>query len=134
MKVFADTNFLISAFVSRGLSHDIFKLVIAKHELILGEFVLNEFCEKMESKIKVPPSEIEEFVSFLRSFQVVPIPPSGSTIRLRDEDDEWVLSSALAAKADVLITGDKDLLDVASEINQILILSPRGFWEYLVNV
>jgi len=131
MKVFADTNFLISAFVSRGLSYDIFKLIIAKHELILGEFVLNEFCEKMESKIKIPPSEINEYVSFLRSFQIVPIIQPASGIRLRDKDDEWVLSSAVAANADILITGDKDLLDVAYEIHDILILSPRGFWEYL---
>jgi predicted nucleic acid-binding protein len=35
---------------------------------------------------------------------------------------------ALATKADVLVTGDKDLLDVAHEVMGITITDPRGFW------
>ena len=39
-----------------------------------------------------------------------------------------MLSSALAAKADVLVTGDKDLLDVAEQVSGLTITDPRGFW------
>ena len=39
-----------------------------------------------------------------------------------------VLSPALAAKAKVLVTGDKDLLDVASQVTDLVITDPRGFW------
>ena len=39
-----------------------------------------------------------------------------------------VLVPALAAKADVFITGDKDLLDVAKEVSGLTITDPRGFW------
>jgi predicted nucleic acid-binding protein len=39
-----------------------------------------------------------------------------------------VLALALAAKADVLITGDKDLLDVAEQVSDLTITDPRGFW------
>lgn len=133
MKVFADTNFLISAFVARGLSHDIFKLVLAKHELIIGEFVLNEFCEKMELKFKIPKSQIIEYEQFLKSFKIQPTPDSKPTFNLRDEDDGWVLAEALNAKTDILITGDKDLLDFVDQVGEILIFSPREFWEYLTN-
>lgn len=39
-----------------------------------------------------------------------------------------VLASALAAKADVLITGDKDLLEISDRVSDLLITDPRGFW------
>ena len=39
-----------------------------------------------------------------------------------------VLAPALAAKADVFVTGDKDLLDVANEVSGVTITDPRGFW------
>jgi len=47
---------------------------------------------------------------------------------VRDEDDQWVLASALDAKADVLVTGDKDILDVTEEASGLTITDPRGFW------
>jgi predicted nucleic acid-binding protein len=31
----------------------------------------------------------------------------------RDADDDWILATALAGKADALVTGDKDLLVLA---------------------
>ena len=39
-----------------------------------------------------------------------------------------VLALALAAKADVFITGDKDLLDVEDEVSGLTVTDPRGFW------
>jgi len=41
---------------------------------------------------------------------------------------QQVRAPALAAKADVLTTGDKDLLDVANEVSGLTITDPRGFW------
>jgi predicted nucleic acid-binding protein len=38
-----------------------------------------------------------------------------------------VLALALAAKTDVLVTGDKDLLDVADQVSDLTITDPRGF-------
>lgn len=37
-------------------------------------------------------------------------------------------ASAIAGRADVLVTGDPDLLDVASRA-PLRIMDPRGFWE-----
>ena len=65
--------------------------------------------------------EIQNVPVFSASISPSPIP-------VRDEDDQWVLASALAAKADVLVTGDKDLLDVAHEVSGLTITDPRGFW------
>ncbi|WP_421891722.1 putative toxin-antitoxin system toxin component, PIN family [Marinoscillum sp.] len=130
MKVFGDTNFLISAFATRGLSTDVLSLVITRHELIISEFVLQELSEKLRTKLKLPQGDIRDIELFLRTFTVIN-PSEKSTYHLRDPDDEWVLAAALEAKSDVLITGDKDLLDENDSITELEILTPRGFWELL---
>lgn len=70
-------------------------------------------------------------ISFLRKFHVEPIPDTSSEEFVRDQDDRWVLESALRANADLLVTGDKDLLEISDKINQLKIISPRGFWEMI---
>jgi predicted nucleic acid-binding protein len=50
-------------------------------------------------------------------------------IVLGSADDDWILSTAAAAEADCLVTGDADLLDLG-EHQGIPILSPGSFWEF----
>ncbi len=129
MKVFADTNFLVSAFASRGLSADIFQLILAEHQLMTGEFILVEFKRVMLEKLKVPDPIADEAEELIRLYHVEPLPDTPSVIPVRDEDDRWVLASALQAEAEVLITGDKDLLEIAEQVPQLKIVTPRQFWE-----
>ncbi|MGH8002515.1 MAG: putative toxin-antitoxin system toxin component, PIN family [Brasilonema sp.] len=46
--------------------------------------------------------------------------------QLRDSKDNKILAVAVAASAEVIITGDLDLL-VLTEFNQIPILTPQDF-------
>jgi len=101
---------------------------MAKHELILAEVVLIETERVLAKKFKVPEETILEILALLKSFHVVPKPEQAVGINIRDKDDVWVLTSALAGNADVLITGDQDLLSLA-EIPDIIITDPRGFWD-----
>jgi len=39
VKVFLDTNILVSGVATRGLCADVIRLVLAEHELITGEVV-----------------------------------------------------------------------------------------------
>ena len=43
--------------------------------------------------------------------------------------DEFRL--VIAGGAEVLVTGDRDLLDVAMQLPELKVLSPRQFWEDL---
>tara|TARA_R110002124_G_scaffold286171_3_gene466223 strand:+ start:1541 stop:1942 length:402 start_codon:yes stop_codon:yes gene_type:complete len=129
MKVFVDTNVLVSAIASRGLSADVFQLILTEHDLITGEFVLNEFRRVLITKIKVPEEIVNEAEQLLRRYQIEPIPENPSQIKVRDEDDRWVLESAMQAEADVLITGDKDLLVISDQLVKPKIITPRQFWE-----
>ena len=128
MKVFLDTNVLVSGFATRGLCADVIRLVLAEHQVITADVVLNELKRVLKHKIHLPGEQIQEILTFLESQIVQPKPISPSSIPVRDEDDQWVLASALAAKVDVFVTGDKDLLDVADEVRGLTITDPRGFW------
>ncbi len=127
MKVFFDTNVLISAFTTRGLSADLFRLVEAEHELLTGEVNLTEFRRVLRERFRVPPAEIALVEDQLRAHTIVARPAAHSDLPLRDADDAWVLASALAGGAEFLVTGDKDVLNVA-ERAPLPIGDPRGCW------
>ncbi len=131
MKIFADTNVLVSAFTARGLCAELLEVILADHLLMTGEIVLQELHRVLVEKLKVPESKASEVLQFLRKHHIEPIPDEPTGIEIRDEDDRWVLESAIRAKADILVTGDKDLLDISPKVTQLKIISPRGFWELL---
>ena len=130
MRVFLDTNVLVSAFGTRGLCADLFRSVIAEHELVLGEVVLEEFRRVLRTRFHMPVEHVRQVESYLRSYEVVPKPAAPDPIRVRDEADRWVLASAHNAEADVLVTSDEDLLSVAAHA-RVRIVTPREFWEQL---
>ncbi|CAN5210116.1 putative toxin-antitoxin system toxin component, PIN family [soil metagenome] len=129
MKIFVDTNVLVSAFTARGLCADLLEVILSDHQLMTGEFVLQELDRVLAIKLKVPKRKVYDVLQFLRNHHVEPVPDKPSEIKVRDEDDRWVLESALRAKADILVTGDKDLLAISKNVSQLKIISPRGFWE-----
>jgi putative PIN family toxin of toxin-antitoxin system len=128
VRVFLDTNVLVSAFATRGLSADVFRLVLSEHTLITGDVVLRELARVLRNRIKLPRARVDEIVAFPREHEVVPKPEAPSEVAIRDEDDRWVLASAVSGASDVLVTGDRDLLDVATKA-PLTILDPRGFWD-----
>jgi putative PIN family toxin of toxin-antitoxin system len=129
MRVFLDANVLVSGFATRGLSADVVRVLLAEHTLLTGEVILEETCRVLTQKFGVPDEKADEIEQLLRHHHVEPIPDSKPPVEVRDPDDAPVLASAIAAEADVLITGDRDLLDVADQLDALRIVTPRTFWE-----
>lgn len=129
MRVFLDTNVLVSGFATRGLSADVVRHLMAEHELAVGEVVLEETRRVLIQTFGVPPENADEIERLLRRHHVEPVPDADPPVEVRDTDDEAVLASAIAAKAEILITGDSDLLDVAGKTDALRIMTPRAFWE-----
>jgi putative PIN family toxin of toxin-antitoxin system len=127
VRVFLDTNVLVSAFATRGLCADLFRHILTEHDLITGEVVIIELRRVLRDRIKVPAPVVTAIEQLLRDQIVVPKPSELHPLPIRDPDDRWVLASAVAGKADVIGTGDSDLLEVASQ-SPIPIVDPRGFW------
>ena len=127
MRVFLDTNVLVSAFATRGLCADVLRHVISEHELLVGEFVLDELLPVLRKRIHLPDKAVDGIESFLRGYEVIPKPKHPSDVKIRDPDDAWILASAIAGKADVLVSGDPDL-QVLGKRSPVSVMSPREYW------
>ena len=128
MKVFLDTNVLVSAFTTRGLSADVVRLILTEHELLTGEVNLAELERVLHKRMGVPSAQVGLVLQLLRDQTIIPRPKRLPDITVRDPDDAWVLASALAGGAEVLVTGDQDLLVLHGKVS-LPVLSPRGSWE-----
>ena len=130
MRVCLDTNVLVAAFATRGLSADVLRTVLAEHELVIGEVIRTELRRTLATKLKLPADRIDAVEAVLSTVPIIPKPAEPSALAIRDPADRWILATAIAGAADVLVTGDRDLLVVAAG-SPIPILEPRAFWELL---
>lgn len=130
MRVFLDTNVLVSAVGTRGLCADLLRVIVAEHDLVIGEVVLQELRRVLKVKFRVPDERITEVVELFRAYELVPRPDAPDPVTVRDAADRWILASARAANVDVLITGDADLLQRSADL-PFRLLSPREFWSEL---
>jgi putative PIN family toxin of toxin-antitoxin system len=130
VKVFLDTNVLVSAFATRGLSVDLFELVLMEHELLTGRRVLQELARVLRVKLKLPPSRCAEIEDLLESEAATVVAGAAPADTAADEDDRRVLGEALAGHADVFVTGDAALLALTA-VDTMRVLSPRQLWEAL---
>ncbi|MGD0734670.1 MAG: putative toxin-antitoxin system toxin component, PIN family [Terracidiphilus sp.] len=97
-------------------------------DVVLSRYILEEMVRVLPRlpRNSLSPEEIRDLAdSFLFLAEVVE--PGGDVDEaLRDKADGPVLGTLLAAKADYLITGDKDLLALAGRYS---IVTPAAFWE-----
>lgn len=130
MRVFLDTNVLASAIATRGICADVLQATLAEHHLLVGERVLSELHRVLSQKFRVGSDLADETDEFLRREGEVIGEAPKLQISIRDKDDLIVLEQAVAGAADVLVTGDRHLLELGPEA-PVRILSPRGFWDLL---
>jgi len=128
LRVFPDTNVLASAFGTRGLCADVLRLILREHELVTGEVVLEELRGVSRRKFGVPAKAVTEIESFLRGYQVQRKPHELPGLKLGDRNDLMVIGSALKAEAEILVTGDREMLELDEKPEALQIVSPREFW------
>ncbi len=128
MKILFDTNVLVSAFVTGGVCYDIIDDSIEEHEPCYTDFILAEFGRVFKHNFKYPDSVIEKFTSFIgRRFA------RGLTSDIienisRDKNDNQILADAVLNNISIIITGDKDLLDLKS-YRGVKIIAPKDYWK-----
>jgi len=130
MKVFLDTNVLASAVATRGLCADVLREVLTSHELIISDALFKELERVLQQKFKVPSSLISEFLNLLKQDTILVKPVDVPKINIKDKNDLIILASAINGNADLFVTGDKELLELA-KVENLEIVSPRAFWEKL---
>ena len=131
IKVVMDTNLLISYLLTKGeIISKLFKhwqerdFILLTSPQILAE--LEKVFDYPHLKAKITKEETEALLTELRSNaeqvsgQLV-IPPVS-----RDPKDDKFIACAVEGKADYIVSGDNDLLDL-EEYQGIEIVKPKGF-------
>lgn len=128
MRVILDSNVLIAAVASRGLCESLQELCLEGHDLIVSEGLLDEVHRNLVKRIRLPEAVALEFCRLLRSNAILAKPADVPPDACRDPKDIHLLGLSQSAKADVLVTGDKDLLESGWD-GTTRIVTPRQFWD-----
>ena len=128
MRILIDTNIWVSALLwPDSLPNRVLQAVIRDHTVILSTGIMEELRDVYGRKFPHRLPDLEEFFSQL-SYVMAPEPSAlaeSIAQALRDPNDLHVLAAAVAAKADVLLTGDQDFAELP--IAKPVILTPRQF-------
>lgn len=127
MRLVLDSNLINAAFAARGLCQALFEYCLENHEIFICREMLDEIDRKLVQKIGVPRKIAAEIKSYLKAGVVLVEPARVEPGRCRDKKDLVVIGTAVAAHADYLITGDKDLLSLRKH-DKTKIVNPRSFW------
>ncbi len=127
MKCMLDTNILVSAalFPNSVTAAAYMKAVTPPHTSVVCDYVMDELRRVFNEKFPHRISEYERFISIMAlTVEIVLTPTEDEQAeeekRVRDAKDRPILRSAIAAKVDILLTGDKDFLESGITIPQIL--------------
>ncbi|MDR2163735.1 MAG: putative toxin-antitoxin system toxin component, PIN family [Clostridiales Family XIII bacterium] len=118
MRVLIDTNILVSAalFPQSVPARAYMKAVMPPNDALVCDYSMDELRRVYSRKFSHRIQDFEHFVSALAiSVEIVPTPPPSAQaieeLAIRDVNDRPILRAAFSAKADVLLTGDKDFLE-----------------------
>jgi len=126
--VVLDSSVLVAAHISRaGVCAQLVEEILLGHDLVLSEFILNELKENLLKKFRFPKSAVALALAHLRHSVRMVEPTALPPGICRDPDDIPVLGTAVAGETEILITVDKDLLDLGS-YEGIAIIKPGEFW------
>jgi putative PIN family toxin of toxin-antitoxin system len=97
-------------------------------DVVLSRYILDEMARVLPRlpRISLSPAEIRDLADSFMFLADIFEPSAERDDNLRDEADQAVLGTLLAAKADYLITGDKDLLALS---DRYPIVTPAAFWQ-----
>ena len=127
MRVVLDTNVIVAALATRGACAELFTRVLAMHSYAVDENLLDEVERILRVKFRVPAPRVVDALALLRGTAQVLTPEPLATSVCRDPDDDRILALARSFEADLLVTGDDDLL-VLHPWETIAIVRPREFW------
>ena len=129
LRILCDTNVLLSMLGLPGRRLQALWEIIQQEEvdLFISNFILEELRRNLGRKIGLPPREVEDILDAVKRHAQVVTPRDEVSLIREKESDNRILESALAASADVLITGNFKHIRPLGTFRGIAILTPREF-------
>ena len=131
MRVVLDTNVLVSALIFTGISSELVPLwQRSAITVLLSRGILEEYLRVLSyPKFQLSEAEIKALIEEeLLPYVEVVNPRRRLRVVERDPSDDKFIECAVTGKAQVIISGDKDLLSLG-RYRQIRIQSPAQFFD-----
>ncbi len=131
MRVVLDTNVLLSALAFPGSKPDQVLQRVRRGEvaLFLSAFILAELERILRDKFRFTTRQTDERVAVIRRMATLVEPTERIALVVAKDDDNRILECAVAARADFLVTGDKEHLLPLRSIGATQIVTPAAFLE-----
>jgi len=114
MKILVDTNILFSAMLFRGSKPANALLHVSEfHKMMICDRSIYEFYDILRRKAPEALPDAEVFLAEF-SYELIPAIENGAKL-IRDAKDQPILNAAIVAGVDVILTGDKDFLNLEME-------------------
>ena len=127
MRVMLDTNVLISALLFPSQHMDkLFEKIFTEHTVVLSTYIIDELYRVCKRKFDAKLVDIDNLLANM-NYELVYTPHNIEEVLvdIRDQKDYPILHTAILEDIDVLITGDKDFLDI--DIDKPIIFTPHEF-------
>jgi len=134
MLVVLDTNVIVSAlhFPQSRLAKILTSIQSGRIDLAVSPFILDEMEGVFFLKFGWPRDHAQEPKRLIRSLATVIVDPKNAVSVVKENDaDNRILECALEAKADALVTGDKQHLLPLGTFRGVRIVSPAEFLELI---
>ena len=129
---------LVSAFAFGGLPQQVVKHVVQTSDIYVSPDLLEEYRavpEELLVEEKISSLQWQTLVAGIASVVATAkvVYPQRQIAICRDPEDDMVLTCCLSARANILITGDKDLLDITrislrqSGLSRLQLVTPRVY-------
>ncbi len=128
MRVVLDTNVLLAGVATHGIGEGLLAICFRDHVVVLSDHILSEFAEHYIGKFKATDQQARLVVDTFRKHGEIVDPAEVVPDTFADADDLPVLGTAVSGRADYLVTGDKQLLELGAH-QGVPILSPRDFYD-----
>lgn len=96
-------------------------------ELFVSDFILEELSRNLKDKIGVAARDLDDILRTLKLHAEVVVPQERIALIREKKSDNHILEAALAARVDVLITGNFKHIRPLGTFRGIQILTPREF-------
>ncbi len=132
MLVVVDANVFVSAAIQRGASHRIVQAWLtgtASFELVMCPALLDEIREVLTTRPRlrkwISLETATLFVDTITTLVDLVDDPVGTDAETRDPEDDYLIALARANDVDLIVSGDKDLLEWESQ--QPPVMTPSEF-------
>ena len=110
------------------------KMAFAETDIYVSPSILKEYREVpliLEDEKKLTQAQLKALISGLAAFvtRTIVVHPRKKISICRDPADNMLLECCFESKADILISSDRDLVDIKALPFYLKILTPRKFLE-----